>query len=166
MIWHPGGARLITDQQVRRGGLRQKLKESKTQHAAAAASATSERSVRRWQRGTLPPEKRRNRRGWRTRPDPLESVWQSDVVPLLLSDPDGELSATSILEWLDERHPGRFGRSNLRTLQRRVRDHRASHRPDREVYFQQEHPPVNDDNHFCRRVASSKGYRSGAIASR
>ena len=39
MIWYPGGARLITDQQVVL--LRQKLMEGKTQQAAAAASATS-----------------------------------------------------------------------------------------------------------------------------
>ena len=32
-------------------------------------------------------------------------MWESDVVPLLRTDPDGELSATTILEWLDERHP-------------------------------------------------------------
>ena len=64
-----------------------------------------------------------------------------ELEPLLRSDPDGELSATTILEWLDERHPGRFGSSQLRTLQRRIRDYRALHGPDREVYFQQEHPP-------------------------
>ena len=81
--------------------------EGKTQQAAAAASATSERSVRRWQRGALPSEIRRNRRGWRTRPDPFVDVWERDVEPLLRSDPEGELSATTILEWLDERHPGR-----------------------------------------------------------
>ena len=115
--------------------------EGKTQQAAAAASATSERSVRRWQRGALPSERRRNRRGWRTRPDPFEDVWERDVAPLLLSDPDGELSATTILEWLDERYPDRFGRSQLRTLQRRIRDYRALCGPDKEVYFQQEHPP-------------------------
>ena len=115
--------------------------EGKTQQAAAAASATSERSVRRWQRGALPSERRRNRRGWRTRPDPFADVWERDVEPLLRSDPDGELSATTILEWLDERHSGRFGSSQLRTLQRRIRDYRALHGPDREVYFQQEHPP-------------------------
>ena len=112
--------------------------EGKTQQAAAA---TSERSVRRWQRGALPPERRRNRRDWRTRPDPFEDVWERDVAPLLLSDPDGELSATTILEWLDERYPDRFGRSQLRTLQRRIRDFRALCGPDKEVYFQQEHPP-------------------------
>ena len=72
--------------------------------------------------------------------DPFAEVWESDVVPLLRTGPEGELSATTILEWLDERHPGRFGRSQLRTLQRRMRDHRALHGPDREVYFQQDHP--------------------------
>ena len=61
--------------------------------------------------------------------------------PLLRSDPEGELSATTILEWLDERYSGRFGSSQLRTLQRRIRDYRALHGPDREVYFQQDHPP-------------------------
>ncbi len=106
--------------------------EGKTQQAAAAASATSARSVRRWQRGALPSERRRNRRGWRTRPDPFVDVWERDVEPLLRSDPEGELSATTILEWLDERHPGRFGSSHLRTLQRRIRDYRALHGPDRE----------------------------------
>ena len=110
--------------------------EGKTQQAAAAA-ATSERSVRRWQRGALPSEKTRNVRSWRTRPDPFIDVWKSGVEPLLRSDPEGELSASTILEWLGERHPGRFGRYQLRTLHRRIRDHRALYGPDREVYFQQ-----------------------------
>ena len=130
---------MITDQQVVL--LRQKLMEGKTQQSAAASAAMSERSARKWQRGSLPSERKKDGRNWRTRPDPFAEVWESDVVPLLLSDPNGELSATTILEWIEERHPGRFGRSQLRTLQRRIRDHRALHGPDREVYFQQEHPP-------------------------
>ena len=115
--------------------------EGQTQQAAAAAAAMSERTARRWQRGALPSVRRKDRHRWRTRPDPFADVWESDVEPLLRSDPEGELSATTILEWLDERHPGRFGRSQLRTLQRRIRDHRALNGPDREVYFEQDHPP-------------------------
>ena len=130
---------MVTDQQV--VVLRQKLMEGKTQQASAASAAMSERSARKWQRGSLPSESKKARRRWRSRPDPFADVWESDVVPLLRTDPDGELSATTILEWLDERHPGRFGRSQQRTLQRRIRDYRALHGPDREVYFQQEHPP-------------------------
>ena len=120
MVWYPGGARLVTDQQV--VVLRQKLMEGKTQQAAAASAAMSERSARKWQRGELPSDRKKGRRRWRNRPDAFADVWEGDVVPLLLTDPGGELSATTILEWLDERHPGRFGRSQLRTLQRRIRD--------------------------------------------
>ena len=115
--------------------------EGKTQQGAAASAAMSERSARKWQGGALPSERKKARRRWRSRPDPFADVWESEVVPLLRSDPEGELSATTILEWLDERHPGRFGNSQLRTLQRRIRDYGAFHGPDREVYFQQEHPP-------------------------
>ena len=102
--------------------------EGKTQQASAASAAMSERSARKWQRGSLPSESKKARRRWRSRPDPFADVWESDVVPLLRTDPDGELSATTILEWLDERHPGRFGRSQLRTLQRRIRDYSRDHR--------------------------------------
>ena len=130
---------MVTDEQV--VVLRQKLMEGKRQQAAAASAAMSERSARKWQRGSLPSESKKARRRWRSRPDPFAAVWESDVVPLLRTDPDGELSATTILEWLDERHPVRFGRSQLRTLQLRIRDYRALHGPDREVYFQQDHPP-------------------------
>ena len=129
---------MVTDQQV--VVLRQKLMEGKTQQAAAASAAMSERSARKWQSGALPSESKKARRRWRSRPDPFADVWESDVVPLLRTDPEGELSAPTILEWLDERHPGRFGRSQLRTLQRLMRDHRALQGPDREVYFQQDHP--------------------------
>ncbi len=83
----------------------------------------------------MPSELRKNRREWRTRPDPFAEVWEKDVEPLLQSDPEGRLSATTILEWLEERHPGQYGMSQLRTLQRCVRDYRALHGPDREVCF-------------------------------
>lgn len=129
---------MVSDQQVRR--LRQKLMEEKSQEAAAAAAGMSVRTARTWQTGPLPSEKKRDR-NWRTRRDPFGDVWASDIEPLLWSDVDGALQATTILEVLEERYPGRFGRSHLRTLQRRMRDWRALNGPDREVFFPQEHPP-------------------------
>jgi hypothetical protein len=51
------------------------------------------------------------------------------------------LEATTILERLEERYPNRFSHSQLRTLQRRLRDWRALHGPEQEVFFPQEHPP-------------------------
>ena len=73
--------------------------------------------------------------------DPGHAVWAEEVEPLLRSDVEGALKATTILEWLEERHLGRFSMSQLRTLQRRLRDWRALSGPDREVYFEQAHPP-------------------------
>ena len=130
---------MITDRQVVL--MRQKLMKGKTQQAAGAASGMSERSVRNWSKGPLPSEKKKDMRRQRTRPDPLAGVWEQDIEPLLRADIEGVLSAPTVLEWLDGRHPGRFGRSHLRTLQRRMRDWRALHGPDREVYFEQKHPP-------------------------
>lgn len=129
---------MVTDAQVRL--LRQKRMEGKTLEAAAAAAAMSERSARTWQQGSLPSESKQPR-SWRTRPDPFASVWDREVVPLLESDGRGVLQATTVLGWLQERHPGEFGDDLLRTLQRRLRDWRALQGPGKEVFFEQVHVP-------------------------
>ena len=98
---------MVTDQQVVL--LKQKLMEGKSQQAAAAASGMSVRTARTWQRGRLPSE-RKGKRRWRTRPDPFAEIWAEEVEPLLRSDVEGALKATTILEWLDERRPGCQGR--------------------------------------------------------
>ena len=127
---------MVTDAQV--GLLRQKLMEQKTQEAAAAASAMSVRSARKWQEGLLPSE-RKGTRSWRTRLDAFAAVWTSIIVPLLVTDTQRILEATTVVALLAEQHPGKFGAGQVRTLQRRMRDWRAVHGPDKEVYFQQEH---------------------------
>lgn len=110
--------------------------EGKTQEAAAAAAGMSVRTARKWERGTLPSQAKPPR-SWRTRADPFAAVWESDLVPLLERDTDGVLQATTLLDWLKRHHPGRFGESQLRTLQRRLREWRALYGPGREVYFEQ-----------------------------
>ena len=90
------------------------------QEAAAAVSGMGVRTARRWQRGRLPSESERQRT-WRTRADPFAEVWAEEIEPLLGKDTDGALEATTVLEWLEERHPGRFGQAQLRTLQRSVK---------------------------------------------
>lgn len=129
---------MVTDEQVRL--MRQKRMEGKSQDAAAAAAGMSVRTARTWAKGRLPSD-RKVPRDWRTRTDPLAKVWESHVVPLLDADAEGILQATVVLEELQERCPGKVSGGQLRTLQRRMRDWRALHGPDKEVYFQQEHPP-------------------------
>jgi hypothetical protein len=114
--------------------------EGKTQEAAASAAAMSERSARKWESGPLPSETK-SERSWRTRNDPFEAVWDSDVVPLLEADLDRTLEAKTVLGELLDRYPGVFERGQLRTLQRRFREWRALHGPEKEVFFPQEHVP-------------------------
>jgi hypothetical protein len=114
--------------------------DGKSQEAAAAAAGMSVRTARKWEAGALPSTSQEPR-SWRTRSDPFEGVWDEEIVPLLVRDEDRILRATTLLELLDDRYPGRFGAGQLRTLQRRVREWRAVQGPDREVYFEQTHPP-------------------------
>ncbi|NVB36387.1 IS21 family transposase [Pseudenhygromyxa sp. WMMC2535] len=116
------------------------MNQGKTQQAAAAAAGMSVRSARKWQSGPLPSQTKEPRH-WRTRKDPFEGVWEEKIVPLLERDKEGELEAKTLLKQLIEEKPERFNQGQLRTMQRRVRDWRALHGPDKEVYFQQEHPP-------------------------
>ena len=93
--------------------------EGKTQETAAVMAGMCVRSARKWQDGPLPSETNEER-WWRTRPDPFDGVWEEEIEPLLREDPKGKLKATTIIEWLEEQHPGRFSASQLRTLQRRL----------------------------------------------
>ena len=125
----------ITDHQVHQY---KQDRNRMTQVAAAARAGLSERSARRIEQSqTLPSQQ--PARTWRTRPDPLGEVWESEVVPLLQAD--AGLNAVTLLEELQRRHPADFGDGVLRTLQRRVRQWRALHGAEREVFFAQEHPP-------------------------
>lgn len=109
-----------------------------TQAAAAAKAGISERSARRLEGLESLPSQRPPRQ-WRTRPDPLAEAWEPELLPLLQASP--HLSAVTLLEELQRRHPGEYGPSALRTLQRRMRQWRAAHGREREVFFAQEHPP-------------------------
>ena len=113
-------------------------RQSLDQVAAAAKTGISERSARRIDQSAALPSQRQTR-AWRTRTDPLAGVWDSEIVPLLQAD--GALSGVTLLEELQRRYPGDYDTAVLRTLQRRVRQWRAVHGPEREVYFAQEHPP-------------------------
>jgi transposase InsO family protein len=125
----------ITDHQVR------KYKQDRntlTQVAAAARAGISERSARRIDE-TDALTSQREARSWRTREDPLSGVWDAEVVPLLQTDV--LLNAVTLLEELQRRHPGHYDTNVLRTLQRRMRQWRASHGAERDVHFAQVHPP-------------------------
>lgn len=125
----------ITDHQVHKY---MQHRNRLTQVGAAAKAGISERSARRIEDAESLPSQREARH-WRTRKDPLAAVWDSEIVPLLQTD--ALLNAVTLLEELQRRHPGAYGGDVLRTLQRRMRQWRAVHGAERDVYFAQEHPP-------------------------
>ena len=83
------------------------------------------------------PSRKKGPRG-RRRPDPLGSVWDSEVVPILKAAPG--LRAIAVFEELRRRHH-EISSGIRRTLERRMRAWRALAGPERDVIFRQEHTP-------------------------
>jgi transposase len=105
-----------------------------SQEAAAAKSGISARSGRRMEKEERPAAPKP--RGWRTRNDPLSAVWESELVPLL--ERESDLTGLTLLEYLEDHHPGRYDASVLRTLQRRVKQWKALEGPAQDVMFRQQ----------------------------
>lgn len=125
----------ITDHQVR---LYMSKRKYHSQEVAAAKAGISVRSARRIERDARLPS-HKPRRYWRSRPDPFAEVWDTEVVPMLVSAP--RLQAITILRKLQDEHPEQYPDSTRRTLERRVRHWRAMAGPSQEVFFPQQHEP-------------------------
>ena len=104
--------------------------------AAARAGFSTATGYRITQEPRPPSEKRAPRA--RRRPDPLAPVFDAEVVPMLEACPG--LRPVAIFEELMRRHP-ELGLGVRRTLERRIRQWRALHGPEREVIFRQTHEP-------------------------
>jgi transposase InsO family protein len=113
-------------------------KQSQTQVQASAKAGMSERTGQRIDSGRISAQENKERH-WRTRKDPFEEVWDSEVVPLLEKQP--ALDATTLFEDLQDRHQGKFGNAKKRTFQRRVKLWKALHGADKEVMFRQVQEP-------------------------
>ncbi len=84
------------------------------------------------------PSESKTQRDWCTRNNPFEEVWP-EIEALIRDEP--RLKAKTIFEELQTKYPGRFQDGQLRTLQRHLRQWRASDGPNREAYFPQIHYP-------------------------
>lgn len=75
---------------------------------------------------------------WRTRPDPLEKVWEE--AQAMLGDAP-ELEAKILFEHFLARPDSGLEETHLRTFQRRVRHWHATQGPEQEVFFAQQRQP-------------------------
>lgn len=87
--------------------------------------------------GKSPAEQQR-KHDWRTRPDPVETVWAEAERRLLL---EPTLEAKALFEHLLEAQSGPITERHLRTFQRRVSAWRLTHGADKEVFFPQINEP-------------------------
>ena len=104
--------------------------------AAAKADISRATGYRLTQDPRLPSQKAQPRE--RRRPDPLEAIFDAEVVPLLHEAPG--LRAVAIYEEMLRRHP-ELSPGIRRTLERRVRSWRALHGAEQDVIFRQVHEP-------------------------
>lgn len=126
----------VTDQQVRLY-MTDRLQHS--QRVAAARAGFNERTARRIEADPRLLSQRKPSRG-RTVPDPLAAVWEPVLLPILERDP--AVQAVTLMRHLQLTHPEAFPDDRVRrTLERRVRDWRALHGPERDVIFRQAPEP-------------------------
>ena len=113
-----------------------KRQQGQSQESAAAKASISERSGRRIETGERPSIP--GERHWRTREDPFEAIWETELLPLL--EKEEQLTGLTLWEYLEDEHTGEFPYSLLRTLQRRVKQWKATQGPDKAVIFRQSVP--------------------------
>jgi transposase InsO family protein len=113
------------------------FRQAETPTVAAAKAGFSAATAYRIEHDLRLPSLKRSPRG-RRRQDPLATVWDSEVVPLLKSVPG--LRSVAIFDEIRRRHP-EIGAGVRRTLERRVRSWRALNGAEQDVIFRQEHPP-------------------------
>ena len=122
----------ITEKQIR---LYIKLRKDFTQVIAASKANISVSSSRRIDNDRHQPNK--GKLNWRTRSDPLESVWESSVVPPLKQD--NNIAPVGIFDYLCEYHSDVFPTSARRTLERCIKKWRQLYGPAQDVVFIQHH---------------------------
>lgn len=127
---------MVKDRQVQR--LRRLLAEGKSLVVASVSSNMDRQTGRKYRDAGKLPSEVAAEHTWRTRPDPFAEVW-AEVHEQLEREPG--LQAKTLFGWLQQKYPGRFPDTQLRTFQRGVKGWRATCGPAKEVFFSQVHYP-------------------------
>ena len=105
---------------------------------AAARAGMSRNTATKYLKTDKMPSEMSAARTWRTRPDPFDEDW-AWVEEHLVEAPGFE--AKTLFDELTRLHPGRYQDGQLRTLQRRIKQWRATKGPDKELFLPQDHVP-------------------------
>lgn len=112
--------------------------QGRTISMSAIKAGMSRNTARKYLRQKDVMEQRQAPHTWRTRKDPLESLWPR-ALKMLAEAP--ELEAKALFEHLTAGDAGDVNAGLLRTFQRRVRQWRLAQGPEKEVFFTQDHAP-------------------------
>ena len=127
---------MITKQQYKR--LMSEYKKTGKIVVSAMKSDVDPHTARKYIEAGKCPAELQAKHTWRTRPDPLVKVW-AEVTQMLRDAP--ELEAKTLFEYFLARSDSGLEESHGRTFSRRVREWRATHGPEREVFFAQDRNP-------------------------
>ena len=126
----------VTDKQY--GLYMQARNLGKSQEVASAKAGISIRTGRNLEKkGCLP--SKRPKRERKHKKGIFDEIWESVIIPYVEKAPF--LSASIILEHLEEKYPGEYTSKKLRMLQYKLQKWRALNGPEKEVMFAQEHNP-------------------------
>jgi len=127
---------MVTDAQVR--NLMREMGRTGQIGVSSARAGMSENTARKYLRSGQWPSEVKKPRTYRTRQSPFEEDWP--WVREQLAYLEG-VEAKLLFEGLCRRRPNRYQEGQLRTFQRHVKNWRASHGPEKEVFFEQRHRP-------------------------
>ncbi len=114
-----------------------KFRQNNTTEVAAAKASISRATAYRIEKDPRLPSQKTRSRG-RRRPDPLDHIFDTEVVPLFKASPG--IRAVAVYREMLRRHP-ELSEGIRRTLERRIRSWRAIHGEEQEVIFRQVHEP-------------------------
>lgn len=107
-------------------------------HSAMKADLDRKTAAKYLTQNCQSPEELQAKHTWRTREDPLAGIWEK-AESMLLEAPELESKALFEHLLLGEEDTGKA--SQLRTFQRRVKQWRLTHGPEKEVFFPQDRTP-------------------------
>ncbi|MCP4475983.1 MAG: transposase family protein [Gammaproteobacteria bacterium] len=124
-----------TNQQVK---LLMKMLKKHTQITAAAKAGMDVKTAGKYIKSGQLPSDQASPHNWKTRPDAFEEDWP--MLEEMLNNAPG-LQGKTLMEYLVRIRPDQYKPDQLRTLQRRIRDWRASHGAGQAIIFNQDIPP-------------------------